>query len=94
MTGGSWHGSSIEYLFDQDFEHLRCDRMERCAFVVNGDLFALFESVCEADSSNSKALGGRIKWYATRATCGVLGLVVLKQLHAARISGEKLEPMP
>jgi hypothetical protein len=46
----------LEYLFDQDFEKLRCDSMEGwlAVYVVeNGDPFALFESVCAPDRSSS-----------------------------------------
>ncbi len=82
----------MAYLFDQNFKHLRRDGMERCAFVVNGDPLALFESVCKLCSSTPDAPVG--VWGARRAAKLVPGSDPLKQLHAARVDGKKLEPAP
>jgi hypothetical protein len=82
----------LEYLFDQDFEKLRCDSMEGwlAVYVVeNGDPFALFESVCAPDRS-SKLASRRIG----RVARNLPGLGRLKQLHAVLDAGKKLEPAP
>jgi hypothetical protein len=80
------------YLFDQNLEHLGCDRVKaRCVF-VNGDLLALFESICTPGSQDSTAPVG--EWGARRAARIVPGLGSSKQLQAARVAGKKLEPMP
>jgi hypothetical protein len=82
----------MAYLFDQNLEQLRCDSAKACFVVVNGDRLALFESICRPCSEDSTAPVG--EWGARRAARNVPGLGSSKQLQAARVAGEKLEPMP
>ncbi len=87
----------LEYLFDQDFEKLRCDSMEGwlAVYVVeNGDPFALFESVCAPDRSSSTVPRKLESRRIGRVARNLPGLGRLKQLHAVLDAGKKLEPAP